>query len=407
MNQLHDDTDRDDTERDLARIVSLAPPFADEHVSTQRLAHLRGLVDARRFDQPTTRCPASTEDQVTPADGGARSSWRRRGLLLGVAAAAAVVIPVAGGILAPVSPFGLAGTPAAVAEDGRLDCGTGFGEAVEPATVEPRYLPSQLPGSLSYVSVFARDNTARGWCVPPSLTALEVGPDDRVAGALKVYGPFDVRLDDSGMGTATDSTVAGHEARLFRQQDQESEGVQFYRWFFTDDTGQTWLAEVDGYPLEQAAAVVDGLVTERDHVTWSGTGPQLDIVHERTSAPYTLDSRHQSWDVNLSGDRRDYSLSVSQRLDNHDVPLFADATVGARLTSIDGRDVIQDPVDQDFQDGDGDGVDDGTTASVYMQLAPGVRAHVATATTEMSTELLISLELAPRGDPRIKEYGQL
>lgn len=403
MSQNHDDTDGD-----LVRIALLTPHLRDDPASPQRLANLRVLVDTTRFDRPVTRRPEPTAGQTRAVGAGARTSWRRRGLLLGVAAAAAVVIPVVGGILAPVSPFGLAGTPAAVAEDGRLECGSGYAQPVEPATVEPRYLPSALPEGWSYVAIRARDNTARGWCVPPSLTVLETGVDDRVDATLKVYGPFDVRLDDRGMGTANDATVAGHEARLFRQEDQEDQGFFFYRWFFTDDAGLTWLAEVDGYPLEQATTVVDSLTTTGDRVTWAGPPTSgLEIVHERTGDPYTLDSHRESWDVDITDGQHVSNFSVDLSLDNHSVPLYAEATVGARLTTVDGYDVIHDPVDSDFQDGEGDGIADPPSAPVSIQLTPDVQARIALPTTELGTELLTSLELAPRDDPRIEEYGQL
>jgi hypothetical protein len=333
--------------------------------------------------------------------------WRRRGLLIGAAAAAAIVLPTAGGILAPNSPLDAAGTPAAVAEDGRLDCGTGTAEAVEPSAVEPRYLPSALPDGLDYVSLTARDETGRGWCVPPSLTALETGADDQVDATLKVYGPFDVSLDDGGMGAATVSTVAGHEARLFVLD----EAVSLYRWYWTDDTGQTWLAEVDGYPLEQATTVVDGLTTTGDRVSWagapdSGTGAALDVVHERTGDPYTLDSHRQSWYVEVSDGERSFEIIVDQSLDNHAVPLYAHAPVGARLTTVDGYDVIQEAAPSGT--GDHEGIEgEEPLAAVQVQLAPGVTARTAAPTTELGTELLTSLELAPQDDARIQEHGSL
>ena len=391
---------------DMTRLALLAPAGGRTDPGTEpRLAALRALVDERR-DTPAALGSLIPGKSTTGTRD--RAPWRRRGLLLGVAAAAAVVIPVVGGILAPVSPLGLLGTPAAVAEDGRLECGSGYAQPVEPSTVEPRYLPSALPEGWSYVSVFARDETARGWCVPPSLTVLETGVDDRVNAAFKVYGPFDVRLDDSGMGTASDSTVAGHEARLFVHEDQEDEGVLFYRWFFTDDAGLTWLAEVEGYTLEQATTVVDGLITTGDRVTWAGPPASgLEIVHERTGEPYTLDSHRQAWYVNVTDGRHVFNLSVEQSLDNHAVPIFAEATVGARLTTVDGYEVVQDAVPGGTEDRDADGRGDPPLASVSVQLAPDVRARIALPTTELGTELLTSLELAPRDDERIEEYGRL
>jgi hypothetical protein len=218
--------------------------------------------------------------------------------------------------------------PAAVASDGRLECGGGYAKPIAPKEASLRLLPSQLPAGWSLARVFARSESMTGWCTPPSLVALQTQPDGSVTGSVKVTGP--VRAIFPGDQPLTEDTIAGRSAARWGDDD-----VPFYAWVWTDDEGRQWHAEVQGYRLAEARDLMAAVGNDGTTPTWAAAkAPGLDLVHRRTGPPYPTTWRTLAWYLDFRVGESERSLHFGQRYDTI-VPL----TVGAgwRLITVAGR----------------------------------------------------------------------
>ena len=389
---------------DLDHLRLLDPVLgAEDPARPARLAMLRARVDLDRFGATTGssvagRAPVSAPDAAREArDDASGRSWPRRGAVL-VAAAAAVLVPTGVSVFSPTSPVARSVAPAAVAADGTIDCGVGYGSGIDPAEAGTRLLPATLPDGVGYAEIRAEESGGEGWCGPASLAAVGLTADGVVTGSLRAVGPFEARLDESSLGEAVPAQVAGRQGYLVPQDDPD---LPFFRWFFTDAGGGSWIVEVDGYPLEQATALVAGVSTDPEAGTASFAAvpgaPDLTVVHRRPGEPYTVTSRAQQWYVTLTDGSQ---IRVDQRYDNHETPVAAGVTVGARLDSEAGRDVVTWPQ----RTGGGDGVADGLV-QVRADLDDGATAYVDAPSREQALALIASLAPVGSGDDRIRTYG--
>ncbi len=360
----------------------------------ERLAVLRGRVDIERH----TAVPARRRSPV----------WPRRIAVLAVAAAAAIAAPVVVSAVAPDSSISRVVTPQALAvgPDGALHCtapsGTGSAVAVDPRLSDVRLLPSGLPAGWSLTTVFARAERTSS-CLAPSLSVVETA-GDRVTGTLSVTGPFEASTDTAGTetGTVLDDTVDGRPARLFVVSDQ------FHRWLWQDDKGRSWLAEVDGSPLKDARALLRGVGTDKDQVTWdAAAAPNAELVHRRTGKPYGVQASATVWYVGVSDGTQEVLLSATGR-DGSNVPVKTGAEAGYRLAAAGGVTFLVD-------EGVGEKVDAGGETDTppgrpwtwaVGQLGSGVTVSGGwTGTADGLLSLLSSLKEVPASDPRIAEHA--
>lgn len=371
----------------------------------ERVTPTSGTADAERLAGLRTR--VDTERRTAGRSRRRSSPWPRRGALLAVAAAAAIAVPVVVSAVAPDSPIGQVVSPQALAvgTDGSLQCtapGGGSAEAIDPRLSDVRMLPSDLPAGWSLTTVSARAEQTSS-CLAPSLSVVETA-DDTVTGTLSVTGPFEALPDEAGMGTDTvlDDTVDGRDARLFVVFEN------YHRWLWQDDEGRSWLAEADGYPLEEARTLLTGVGTDGDQVTWDATAaPNAQVVHQRTGPPYGVEPSMTVWYVGVSDGTQEVLLSATGR-GGPDIPLRARASAGYRLASAGGVEFLVD-----------EGVGEEVEAGVETDTPPGspwawavgdLGSDVTvtggwTGTADGLLSILTSLEEVPANDPRIAEYA--
>lgn len=381
-----------------------------ETADAERLARLRARVDTERRT-------------VTPA-GGRSSPWPRRGALLAVAAAVAIAVPVVVSAVVPDGPVDQAVSPQALAvgPDGSLRCTDPYflaGEAVgiDPRSSEVRLLPSDLPPGWSLTTVFARieQNDISRLCLAPSLSVVETA-GDVVTGTLSVVGPFEARVDEADTETGTvfddaealDDTVDGRGARLFVV------GEVHQRWLWQDDRGRSWLAEVMGHPIEEARALVAGVGTDGDQVTWdAAVAPDARVAHRRTGPPYAGEPAVTHWHVGLNDGTQEVGLRAIGR-GGPDIPLLARATPGDRLVDAGGVEFLvtegvveEEGIIEELGPGIGTEVPPGSRWTwAKGDLASGVTvAGQLYGTADDLLPLLTSLEQVPADDPRIAQHA--
>lgn len=391
MNRSTDITD------DLDLVAALDP---------QRPARVVGTADAEQLVRLRERVDA--ERRTVDPSGPRSSPWPRRGALLAVAAAAAIAVPLVISGVAPDTPIGRVVSPQALAvgPDGSLQCtapgGTGSAEAIDPRSSEVRMLPSELPAGWSLTTVFARteQNTT---CLGPSLSVVETA-GSVVTGTLAVTGPFEALPDPSSMGTDTvlDDVVDARDARLFVVSDDH------HRWLWQDPQGRSWLAEVDGRSVEQARALLAGVGTDGDRVTWdAAVAPDAEVVHQRTGPAYGVVPSATVWYVGVSDGAQEVLLSVTGR-DGDDIPLLARAEAGYRLAGADGVEFLVDGgVGEEVEPGvDTDTPPGSPWTWASGDLAPGVTVTGGwVGTADELLPIMASLEEVPADDPRIAEQA--
>lgn len=372
----------------------------------ERVTPASGTADAERL--AGLRARVDTERRTVTRSRHRSSPWLRRGALLAVAAVAAIAVPVVVSAVAPDSTLGQVVSPQALAvgPDGSLQCTAPGGatsvEAIDPRLSDVRMLPSDLPAGWSLTTVFARAEQTSS-CLAPSLSVIETA-DDTVTGTLSVSGPFEALTDETTMGTDTvrDDTVNGRDARLFVVFDD------YHRWLWKDAAGRSWLAEIDGHPLEEARTLLTGVGTDGDQVTWDTTvAPNAQVAHQRTGQPYGVEPSVTVWYVGVSDGTQEVLLSATGR-GGPDIPLRARASAGYRLASASGVEFLVD-----------EGVGEEVEAGVETDTPPGSPWAFAvgdlesgvtvtggwTGTTDGLLSLLTSLEEVPANDPRIAEYA--
>ena len=378
----------------LAAVDPERPALVSGTADTERLARLRARIDAERRPVIPSRRRSST--------------WPRRGALLAVAAAAAIAVPVVVSGVAPDTPIGQVVSPQAlaVAPDGSLQCtapdGVGSAEAIDPRLSDVRMLPSELPAGWSLTTVFARLEQS-STCLGPSLAVVETA-GDAVTSTLSVTGPFEALPDQAGMGTDTvlDDVVDGRAARLFVVFDD------LHRWLWQDAEGRSWLAEVDGRSIEEARALLAGVGTEGDRVTWdAAVAPDAELVHQRTGPPYGVNSSATVWYVGVSDGTQEVVLSVTGRAGD-DIPLRARAAAGYLLADAGGVEFLVD-------EGVGEAVEVGVEADTppgspwawaLGDLGSGLTVTGGwTGTADELLPILASLKAVPADDPRIAEHA--
>jgi hypothetical protein len=290
--------------------------------------------------------------------------------------------------------------------DGELTCGSGRADPIAPSAAKTRLLPSILPRGWSLTKVFARSTTTTGYCVTPSLVALQTRDDGLITGKLSVLGPVRANMDD-GMGGSAPDTVNGRAARRF---DADNGGGPVYRWLWSDDQGRQWQAEVAGYSLAQARVALAAVTIDGTQVEWdTAQAPAaLKVVHHRTGDPYSTTSRGLDWYVRFSDGIHDRAIEI-----RHDAgagsdterPLAEYATVGARRLTVDGLPALLFPT-VTGDDGDADGQVDPPSTPLLVQITPGTLAWTwAMGDLPVVKELVASLTDVPRSDSRLARQG--
>jgi hypothetical protein len=353
-----------------------------DEADAARLVAIRAIVDT-----------AVTTVEPSPSTKRTRRVWPRGLVVVGVAAAvlaaAAVLVPAVlpDRARAPLS-------DAAIADDGRLNCGEGYAAAIPPRDADLRLLPARLPSGWTLTRIFAREQTSRGYCVPPSLT---VADPDRSWRRMSVYGPFPaVSLD--GLGAGRPVTVVGRPGLRF--DDEVASLHELHRWVWIDQSGQTWMAEASGYPLTEADTVVAAVSTQGDRVRWEPANPtsRLSVLHQRTGPPYPTDSRSLAWYVDLDGPGGPLRLQVTKTYGDDPAPLLASTSPGpfGEVTRLNGRTLILND----------EGRRESPTLLAY-EWAPGVvvQAEIPGHALADTLAIISSLTHVPTDDPRLETYA--
>ena len=367
---------------DVLDLLAASDPQRDtvsDASDSARLATIRALVEVS---------PEQSTAPLAPM----RSVWPRRlvvgGVAAGVLAAVPVVIPalLPDGANSPLSSL-------AIADDGRLNCGEGYATAIPPKDADLRLLPAELPPGWTLIKIFARDETSHGYCVDPSLTVADPQDGSR---RLSVYGPFPP-IDVEGLGSSTQVTLWGRPAARFDYDFKAPR--ELHRWVWTDETGQTWLAEMLGYTLAEGSDVLGSVKTETDHVLWEplDSASHLSVLHRRTGPPYSTDSRGLSWYVDLVGPGGPVSLTVGKSYHNEPAPLLSRPSLAAgEVTQLNGRPLVVEA--QETPD---------APYFLLYEFAPGV--HVGATTTRPPSDDLLrvigSLTDVSADDPRLTELA--
>jgi hypothetical protein len=353
-----------------------------DETDAARLVAIRAMVDT-----------AVTAVEPSPSTKRTRSVGPRGlvvvGVTVAVLAALAVLVPalLPDGARAPLS-------DAAIADGGRLNCDEGYAAAIPPRDADLRLLPARLPSGWTLTRIFAREETFRGYCVPPSLT---VADPDQPWRRMSVYGPFPaISLD--GLGEGTPVTVVGRPGLRFDYDFASPH--ELHRWVWTDGAGQTWMAETSGYPLTEADTVVATVSTEGDRVRWEPADPtrRLSVLHQRNGPPYPTDSRSLAWYVDLDGPGGPLSLQVSKTYRDDPAPLLASTSPGpfGEVTRLNGRTLILNH----------EGGRESPTLLAY-EWAPGVVVQAEIRSHALADALAIigSLTDVPADDPRLETYA--
>ncbi|MCI0685665.1 MAG: sigma-70 family RNA polymerase sigma factor [Sporichthyaceae bacterium] len=362
---------------------------ATEEADAARLVAIRAMVDmAARTVEPRP----STLEPSPPA--GETRSVSPRGLVVG--GLAATVLAVLAVLVSALLPDGARAplSEPAIADDGQLNCGDGYAAAIPPRDADLRLLPTSLPSGWTLTRIFARDETFRGYCAPPSLT---VADPDQSWPRMSVYGPFPA-ISIDGFGTGTPVTIVSRPGLRFDYDSATPR--ELHRWVWTDQSGHTWMAETWGYPLNEANTVLDAVSTEGDQVRWEPADPtsQLSVLHQRTGPPYLTDSRSLAWYVDLNGPGGPLSLQVSKTYRDDPVPLLASTSPGpfGEVTRLSGRTLI-------LQD------DEGGASPRFLayELAPGVvvQAEIRGHPLPDVLAIISSLTDVPTDDPRLETHA--
>jgi hypothetical protein len=353
-----------------------------DEADAARLVAIRAMVDT-----------ALTAVKPSPSTKRTRSVWPRGLVVVGVAvtvlAALAVLVPalLPDGARVPLS-------DPAIADGGRLNCGEGYATAIPPRDADLRLLPARLPSGWTLTRIFAREQTSRGYCVPPSLTVADPNQSWR---RMSVYGPFPaISLD--GLGAGTPVTVVGRPGLRFDYE--VATPHELHRWVWTDGTGQTWMAETSGYPLTEADTVVTAVTTQRDRVRWEPADPtsRLSVLHQRSGPPYPTDSRSLAWYIDLDGPRGPLHLQVSKTYRGDPAPLLASTSPGpfGEVTRLNGRMLILNNEGRR-----------GSPTFLAYELAPGVvvQAEIRSHALADALAIISSLTDVPANDPRLETYA--
>lgn len=405
------------------------PPAATRGaVEEQRLGALRARVEHQLYAQTTA--PGA---RAASPPGRQPRRWQRPRLAGGAVLALSASALLTVGALAPQI-FDTSAQPplatATVSQDGQISCDTGgYAQAIPPAQAPVRLLPSALAPSWSLSGVRARSSIGYGACQSPSLQALATNAQDTVTATVSVVGPVHVDLGKGSLGTASATTVDGHDARLFDLTDtvggaQTQRGVGFTRWVWTDELDQTWQVETDGYDLAGARAVVAGVHTDGDQVALdTDVTADLQVVHHRTGAPYQGDTTSLVWSVVLFDGTVERTLDVNVSTDP-DAPeqgedpaepdaWLGQAAVGDHRTTIGGHPALVGPTFT--EDTNMDGLEDrpatqgpgAQVTPVSVQINPTTTAWtLARGDLPAITTLIASLADAPRDDPRLKDLDE-
>jgi hypothetical protein len=313
--------------------------------------------------------------------------------------AVAAVITAVPVVLANDGPADQRLVPIAVAADGELSCGGGFAEAILPTEAEIRLLPAALPERWSLQQVFAREERGWGWCgVPHSLVALESDARGTVTGAIRVLGPLP-RVEQAE--DAVSDVVAGRPAQRYSGSDP---AVQWVRWWWTDERGQHWSAEVDGYAVERAREVLSAIDTDGDRVAWNAQqAPGFDVVHHRTGGAYAPMGERLAWYLQFSDGTAKRAFDV-QRTDRSEEPsVVAEAFPGQRLVTVAGHPAVISPPEITWFDGDDHGPIEEVLA---VQLGPGTQLHTTVRGDLPAVQALVgSLEDVPVTDRRLVDLA--
>lgn len=374
----------------------------------------RDLLDALRDADPLRALPDTTDahlqtahrvllarlDEPAPA-----RRWRRR---LATVLVAAVAVPALGVVAVSVvsdrvtAPLGGVGT--AYASAGGLSCGVGYAQPIPPSSADARPWPVALPAGWSVTEVFARETELTGWCVTPSLVAVTTGPDGAVSSHLAITGPARGVVSPGSPGgpddpmpadTSEPDTVGGLEAEYIRSTAPPvvGDGADHHSWLITDQTGDQWFADVSGYPVDEARALVEAASFVDRRVVWDAAqAPGLDVLHQRTGEAYPTTSRSQDWYVALDDGTQERLITV--RIDREGaVPLLANLRTGDRPLMVDGTPMLV--VEQD-----------GRPTFVVAELALGVVAQAdVQGDLDEVLAMLAGLQDLPADDPRLVDVA--
>ncbi|HEV8528984.1 MAG TPA: hypothetical protein VGS60_15775 [Actinomycetes bacterium] len=352
-----------------------------DEADAARLVAIRAMVDT-----------VVTAVEPSPSTKRTRRVWPRGLVVVGVA-----VVLAALGVLVPALVPDRARAPlsdTAIADGGRLNCEEGYAAAIPPRDADLRLLPARLPSGWTLTRIFARDETFRGYCVPPSLT---VADPDRSWRRMSVYGPFPaISLDELGAGRPV--TVGGRPGLRF--DDEVASPRELHRWVWTDQSGQTWMAETSGYPLTEADTVVAAVSTAGDRVRWEPADPtsRLSVLHQRSGPAYSTDSRSLAWYVDLDGPSGPLRLQVTKTYRDDPAPLLASTSPGpfGEVRRLNGRTLILN--DEGGRE---------SPAFLAYEWAPGVIVNAEIRGHALADTLAIigSLTAVPADDPRLETYA--
>ena len=319
-----------------------------------------------------------------------RRSWRRR---LIAATVAAVVLPGVAVVAGPpiAARFGLSGTPfaeSAVAGDGRLTCEGGDAAAIPPDSAAVRLWPTALPSGWRVTRVFARRFSGTNWCTAPSLVVVRTNATGLITGTVRLTGPVPGIKVEKGARTAPDR-VWRYDAVRFRDRDDS----RYHTWIVTDPTGGQWFAEVDGYRLAQARALLGAARLDGHTARWeSRRTPTLRVVHRRTGPPYPT-TIHDGLDWYLNLDARGTGRQLEAWGGRGGAPVASTATVGTRMIAVRGTVMLVDYVE-------------GRPNAVYADVEPGMVAWSDVRGDLPAAEArLLSLRNLPADDPRLRRYA--
>lgn len=431
MNPLHDLDHRAarhgaDLDARVRAADPLPRPSTTSHSAEDgRLGALRARVEHQLYAQTTAPGARAASPGRQPR------RWQRPRLAAGAVLALSATALLTVGVLAPqifaTDPAPTLAT-ATVSQDGQISCGAGgYARAIPPAQAPVRLLPSSLAPSWSLSGVRARSSIGYGACQSPSLQALATNSQDTVTATVSVVGPVHVDLGKGSLGTASATTVDGHDARLFDLTDtvggaETQRGAGFTRWVWTDELDQTWQIETNGYDLAGARTVVAAVHTTGDQVTLdTDATPDLQVVHHRTGAPYQGDRTFLGWSVTLFDGTVERTLDVNVSIDapeQGEDPAEPDAwlgqaAVGDHRTTIGGHPALVGPTFT--EDTNMDGLEDrpatqgpgAQVTPVSVQINPTTTAStLARGDLPAITTLIASLADAPRDDPRLKDLDE-
>lgn len=357
-----------------AELFDANPVRTDAPNEAARLSALRTDIDVRRhaMASPPTARP------------------RRRLLAFGALTASAVTMALAATVIVPALwPGGSDNAPfidAAIAADGSLQCGNGgFAKPIRPDQSDLRLWPTKLPDGWKVIRVAATTNRSMSGCDTPSLVVTALAGNGMVTGRLTVTGPAR-GIVTSGDAAHAHDLVAGRKATRFT-------GVwpNTYSWLWSDKAGRQWYAEVTGYPLEKAKAVVAGVGTKQDEATWrADAAPDMKVLHRRTGAPYPRESRDQSWLLMLTDGRRDRSISFG----SGNPALISAAHVGDRVSQFTGHTEVV-------------GNNGGDQTFLSYEPLPGVWANPTEVYGDLADvrTVMAGLRVLPPDDERLDKYA--